>query len=330
MPKNKNQIGRFQAINSMLNRWKGRYTTITELMERCNASKRTVKGDIHQMKELFEAPIRYDRKNKGYYYTQPFEMPADLGFSREDLSALELAAKTLNQFSHLKAFEGFESIFLKISQAVTFKLPHSDHTNHLYFEQTPYYTGTEFIELLLQAINESRVVTFRYNSFKSDTTLQHTFHPYVIKEHTNRWYTIGQVPDNDSVTTFALDRIELGSFQFTSKYFNQDPGFDIKKHLKHVVGMTVFRDAPIEEVILSFTTLQAQYFQSKPFHEYEIINSKNESGLVVKMYLIINYELIRILAGMGAGVKVLQPQTLIDQVKSYLNQALVQYETIKS
>lgn len=326
MPKNKNQIGRFHTIDSLLNRWKGGYTSTKELMERCDASERTVKEDIRQMKDLYEAPIRYDRKNKGYCYTKPFEMPIDLGLSREDLSSLELAVKTLNQFSHLKAFEGLESLFYKISQAITLKLPHSSHRNHIYFEQAPHYFGTEFIEPILEAISEHQVITFAYNSFKSGSTVEHTFHPFIMKEHTNRWYTIGWLPSKKSITTFALDRILPKSLQITPKHFIPDTKFDVVKHFENAVGMTVYEDAKVEEIILNFSPLQAKYFQSKPFHNYEIIISMNEPGLTVKMNLIINYELIRILVGMGHGVRVIHPQTLIEQVKNYHLSALSQYE----
>lgn len=325
MPKFKNQIGRFQTIDAMLNRWKNSYVPTETLMDRCEVSERTIKEDIRQMRESWDAPNKYNRRHKGYHYTHPFEMPLELGLTLEDMNALELAVKTLNQFKHLSAFRGFDSLFSKIEQAVTFKLPHSEYEDHIYFEQVPFYFGTEFIEPLLNAIKESRVVTFTYNSYKSEFPREHSFHPYVLKEHTNRWYVIGWLSGVSSITTFALDRILPESLIVQDNYFHTKQAFNIITHFEHAVGMTVYPDQPIEEIILSFTSLQAKYFQSKPFHEFEIVNSKNESALLVKMHLVINYELIRIIVGMGSGVKVLQPLALIDQVKSYHLRALKQY-----
>ena len=88
--------------------------------------------------------------------------------------------------------------------------------------------------------------------------------------------------------------------------------------------MTVYTDKKIEEVMLSFSSLQAQYFKSKPFHHYETVY-ENTNELVVKMLLKPNYELIRKLAGMGNSVKVLQPISLINQLTEYHQNALKQY-----
>ena len=89
--------------------------------------------------------------------------------------------------------------------------------------------------------------------------------------------------------------------------------------------MTVLQDRDPEEIILSFTPLQAKYFESKPFHQYEVVE-KNQQYLIIKMRLIINYELIRKLAGFGTGVKVLRPITLKKELIQYLQAAIEQYK----
>ena len=88
--------------------------------------------------------------------------------------------------------------------------------------------------------------------------------------------------------------------------------------------MTNNYHAPIEEIFLQFDAVQAKYFISKPFHQYEKVEETNDY-LIVKMYLKINYELIRKLAGMGNAVKVLQPQSLIQTLKDFFEKAKNQY-----
>lgn len=330
MPRNKNQRRRVIQIDERLNRWKGKgsFVATEELMDLCNVSMSTLKADIRFMREEYDAPILHDKKRNGYHYTSPFQIPVDLPLNQEDFASLELAARTLTQFKHLQAFQAFQNLFYKIRHTVK-NLKSEDSNNHIHFEKVPYYKGTEHIESCLKAIEYQRIIRFLYHSPYSPSPILHEVHPYELKEHTNRWYLIAWMPEYQSFTPFALDRIVSENVETLSDEFGRDHSFDIESYFEHAIGMTVYPDQPIEEVILSFSPLQAQFFQTKPFHDYEEVE-RTDGRLVVRMRLIIhqekrNYELVRKLAGMGNGVKILNPQILEDQVKSYLQSALDQY-----
>ncbi|MGB0932081.1 MAG: WYL domain-containing protein, partial [Chitinophagales bacterium] len=83
---------------------------------------------------------------------------------------------------------------------------------------------------------------------------------------------------------------------------------------------------PIEKVRLQFQYLQFKYFQSKPFHKYEKIKENPDKTVEIEMELRPNYELTRKIVSMGNGVKVLQPASLVEKVKEYLQDALAQYK----
>jgi len=182
----------------------------------------------------------------------------------------------------------------------------------------------DYIEPLLLAISQSKAVHFKYQSYKSRHILSHKVEPYFIKEHNNRWYLIGYLSKTEQYTTFALERIKPHSLTILEEYFYRNKTFTLDNYLKNAIGMSILSNAPVEEIILQFTPLQAKYFISKPFHQYLLIE-ETINHTTVKMNLIINYELIRLLAGMGAGVKVIAPTSLITQLTTYHRQALLQY-----
>ncbi|MEM7369561.1 MAG: WYL domain-containing protein [Bacteroidota bacterium] len=280
------------------------------------------------MREEYDAPILHDKKRNGYHYTSQFQIPVDLALTQEDFSALELAANTLTQFKHLRVFEAFNNLFFKITHTVN-HLIQENQNSHIHFEKVPFYKGTEHIDSCLKAIEYQRIIRFLYHSPHSKTPILHVVHPYELKEHTNRWYLVAWMPEYQSYTPFALDRILSDEVKIMEREFGRDQSFNIETYFEFAIGMTVYHDQPIEDVILEFQPKQAQFFKSKPFHNYDIIEETNDK-LIVRLRLIIhqekrNYELVRKIVSMGDGVKVIQPQVLIDQVKGYLHAALNQY-----
>lgn len=270
------------------------------------------------------APIKYCRKARGYIYTEDFELSSNLMLSLEEFNKLKLGFRAISQFKHLEVFRDFEAIFYKIEQAFKFKST-INKRSHIDFEKTPYYKGTEHIDIFLEAIELTKAVQFDYQTFNANTALRHLLHPYVIKEYANRWYIIGYLPKENSITTYALDRI-IGMPKCLEQFFDVSKDFDIKKHFQYTYGVTAYQNKPIEKVILKFNSTQAKYFKSKPFHTYKLLEEKQDGTLIVEIELRPNYELTRKIVSMGKGVKVLQPQSLIEDVKKYLQDALEQYQ----
>ncbi|MEL6254561.1 MAG: WYL domain-containing protein, partial [Bacteroidota bacterium] len=133
-------------------------------------------------------------------------------------------------------------------------------------------------------------------------------------------------PEWEEIYSFALDRIEDKSLELLDSFFQPDPNFDIMEYYKYSLGTTVLNQEEPQNIILSFTPLQAKYFKSKPFHPFTPISESSEE-IIVSMKLIPNYELLRKLAGMGNGVKVLEPISLQKDLRNYLEDALLQYKS---
>lgn len=324
MPISKNQLERLQKIDQKLNQWKNSYVSIKTLVELTNVTERTVKEDIRVLRDDYDAPIEWSAKEGGYYYKTPFSMPVkNLALKQEDIDKLKTALAMLKQYTNLNILPDLEEVINKLEKAVKFKLDHS-YQPYIFFESNVFYQGVDLIEPLLLAISKSKAIHFRYQTFKSNQELSHKVEPYFIKEHTNRWYLIGYLPKMEQYTTFALDRIKPHSLTILEEYFRRNPTFTLDNYFKNVVGMSVLSNTPPQETLLQFTPLQAKYFISKPFHPYSIVE-QTLTHTTVKMTLIINYELIRILAGMGSGVKVLAPAQLVEGLMLYHRQAMAQY-----
>ena len=264
------------------------------------------------------------RPNRGFFYSDTFSLPLNLGLTGEEISQLQLAAKTLNQFKHLHIFKDLQGLIEKIEGSVNFEVT-GEKNNHIFFETVPAYKGTEHIDFFLSAIKKQRMVEFEYQSFTGDKVFSHKFCPYFLKEHTNRWYVIGELHrgNEKSISPYALERIIVNEkMKMTNIPFSIKDGFNLENHFKHTYGIAVFAENAIEDIILEFSDTQFKYFKSKPFHHYkEIEGCPNR----VIMKLIPNFELKRKLASLGNGVKVIHPKSLQSDLIAYLNKAVYQY-----
>lgn len=323
MPKDKDQAARLREINRLLTLRKGAYVSTEELMRACDVQVRQLRNDIQALRNL-GAQIKTDYKNGGYQYEEPFDL-VTMPMSTDDVYRLKFAAATLAQFGHLDIFQDFTETVQKIEQSVERWLRTQPEAEAIFFDTIPHYHGTVFIPLFLRAIRETRVVKFAYQSFKSPEVRYHEFQPWFLREHKHRWFVFGWLPAFENITPFALDRV-CNTPELTNLRFSKPVEFDPKAHFAHTIGMTVHANAPVEEIVLQFSPEQTPYFLSKPFHPFEAIDQTDETGLRVKMRLILNFELVRKLAEIGPGVRVLAPKSLVSQVRDYLASALAQYK----
>jgi len=224
----------------------------------------------------------------------------------------------------LKIFQNLRNIIEKIEYTV--KIGHEKvDSQYIYFEKITYIGGTEHITFLLEAIENKVAVEFDYHAYDKEAPVHRVFHPYVLKEHSDRWYVIGWLPQFGAMVTYALDRIlDNTNRRYLHEGFKIQEDFDVLKYLEYTYGITK-ADGPVEDIILEFQYLQGRYFLSKPFYKYEVIRDTPES-LIIKMRLIVNFELVRKLCSFTEAVKVLQPAHLADMIAEKHRKALAHYE----
>ncbi len=326
MPKNKHQLERFEKIIELLNLRKGAFVSVDEMLSRCNVQRSTLMDDIAQLRiPPYNAPISYDKKIKGYFLKESYQMPQKgIGVSREDIQQLKFLVLTLKQLQHLSIFKNLEGLIQKFENSVKYQLDEDGRgSDKIFFEPIPFYKGTEHLPLFLKSIETTRRIKFDYQTFKSISINTHIIEPLFLQEHSNRWYIVGRLLPFGGITSFALERI-IDEPEILKEYFVMPESFTAEKFFKNVFGMTNDYNAPVEEILLQFDVIQAKYFISKPFHHYEMVE-ETENHIIVKMHLKINFELIRKLGGMGSSVKVLQPQSLVQRIKAFFDKAQAQY-----
>jgi predicted DNA-binding transcriptional regulator YafY len=326
MAGNLNAIIRYKTIDKCLRR-KGHTYNWESLSEACveayeeNAvmadapSRRTIFGDVARMKSGklgYEAPIVFNKKDNCWQYTDPNFSISGNPLNTQDLQELRTALAVLRQFDGIQ-MEGIEQIVAKLEDTLQRK-NQDDTASVIQFEKIPNLKGQEWLAVLHQYALQRQAIRVQYQSFKETTPSLVILSPYLLKEYNNRWFLIGYNHKVGKVQNLSLDRIHGLDKELLTK-FELIPQFNKDLYFKDIIGVSIPKDAVVEEILLEAIPEQAKYIETKPIHQSQQIVEVTEEGTVFSYWLICNFELESHLLSFGERVRVLQPEGLREQIE---------------
>jgi predicted DNA-binding transcriptional regulator YafY len=271
------------------------------------------------MKMEHDAPIKYSKINKGYYYEDPDFSINDIPLTEDDLSSIKFAVSTLMQFREVDLFKQFGNAIDKIVDRVSIASNTNDQeiNNYIQFESAVSTGGSEFLPQLFDAIKSSSIVTFSYASFVTDQPKNRKVVPLLLKEYRNRWYLISFDQDKNAIITYALDR--LNALVITEETAPKPQDFNPDTYFKYAVGISTSNNESPVKIELEANSIAAKYIDSQPLHASQEKIKETTKFTLFKLDVLVSEELIRTLLSFGGEVKVTKPLSLqivlMDRIK---------------
>lgn len=262
-------------------------------------SKRTLERDFAALRTEFGFYIEYNKIHKGYFLAEEDNIDGEDFFK-----LLELAEKISDLIYSFKNIR--------------------DNKKYIRFSNSGSFKGTELIPFISEAIKSSRWILIDYQTYSNQTTKQRELIPLFLFEFRHRWYLLGR--ENGIIKTFGLDRIQktcLLPLAFDPKEQN----IDFQEYFRHTLGVS-WHDKPPEEILLSFHPSQAPYLKSLPLHDSQSVIQENSEACIIRLHLVINFELKQEILGYGCKVKVLAPAGLAEEIRQELQEAVKGYHEI--
>jgi predicted DNA-binding transcriptional regulator YafY len=292
-------IARYSLIIKKLRKHSSTFSEIADYLDfeselqeyNFNVSKRTFQRDIEDIRSVYNIDIQYDFSRKVYFID--FEQQPELN-------------KRI-----LEAFDTFNA--LNISDRLS---------DFIHFEKRR-PQGTENLYGLLHAIKNKVQISFSYHKFWEDEISQRIVEPYALKEFKNRWYVLANDLKDKKVKSFALDR--LSELEFSKKKFQLPNNFNVTEHFRYCFGIISPNEHKPQEIILSFNPFQGKYIKTLPLHESQAILKDNNDELLVKLTLFVTHDFFMEILSFGDNVKVIQPISLISDLKKTYENALKLY-----
>lgn len=321
MSTNKHAIIRYQTLDKCF-RNSGRNYAIDDLVEECNKSiyEYTGKEEGIKKRQLYD-DIRFMESEQGWSIElkkfkdgrRVFYKYEDSNFSisnqpLNETEAIQLreALLTLDRFKGLPQYNWINEISARLESS--FNLKQKDEII-ISFEQNEYLRGLQFIPELYNAILYKKVISITYKSFNSEEGFSITISPYYLKQYNMRWFLFGKSDKYETISNFALDRIE----KIAST--NEDyivTNIDFNEYFEDIIGVTIPSDK-IENIILQVDKTLIPYITTKPLHGSQKIK-EIENNFEVHLKLIPNYELETLILSFGEKLQVLEPRILLEKV----------------
>lgn len=337
MPKNKEALIRYRVINRYL--IDHTYATKEQLINACERAldiaplgERTIAGDIHAMRYdrhlAYLAPIRWDKVRQAYYYDDPDYSIDQLPINSDEMDSLKFASAILNQFKHVGVFNKYSGALQKVVDLVTIqKWNDRLAMDYIELEKVPYFKGSEYLEVFLDAIRNSTVLIIRHQSFQAEAPDEHIVHPYHLKEYRNRWYLIGFEEHAKNIRIFGLDRV-LSVREDPARAFITVP-FQTQDYFRHTIGIFTTPEEPVR-VVLRFDRTIGKYLLTQSIHESQQIIEEESDHMDFGFHLSITSEFISFILGWGSSVQALEPEMLVELVKKELDGARRRYNVLQS
>lgn len=332
MSKIKNAQLRYRVIDRCLRNAYKPFPTKDDLRKACEEAlygssggsdicDSTIEKDMFAMREELDAPIKYSKTGKGYFYEDADYSIEKIPLSEDDIDAIKFATNTLMQFRDVGIFKQFGFAIDKIFDRVHIANNPLDSAvdNFVMFETVDQTVGSEMLPELLKAIKEKILVTFDYASFVNENQprgkaggKERKVLPLLLKEYRNRWYLISFSLEKSKVITFGLDRIK--KLKLTKENYFKPIDFNADNYFKHSIGITSNENQP-EEIHFKIDKVGSKYIDSQPLHSSQRLIKEGTNRNTYEIKVLISEELKRTLLSYGSQIEVVKPKALRTEIQ---------------
>ena len=291
MPITRSAFQRYRLIDETISRYPRRFSK-QRLFELCQdkcgiRSISSLEKDIQRMREDHEAPIEYDKRANGYYYSNPQFRLLNLMLTPEDMDALDYAREVLAATQGATVADELTNALQKVRQSLDIIREVKTDGNAapsrriVYVEEKILGGNRQYVPVLIRAVNQNRQVAFRYLKHEDVVSMRslaavpkskkgtrpnstpaapperaklRILHPILLREVADSWYVIGYDAASGGERTFALDR--MSDLELLDDPCDVPPAIltNVSELFDHIYGITDSH-GPVENIVLLFSPL---------------------------------------------------------------------------
>lgn len=308
-------LERLLQIDHLIRGWQ-RQTSVS-LARVLEVTDKTIRNDIHFMRDRFYAPLEYSKKEGWHYTDLNWRLPS-ISLSKGELFALTLGARMLSSYAGSAYEQELRSSIKRLSE----RLPENTWVDlqQLAAEKIIFRSGAEIIDVnpqiwldLLEACRNHQQIWIRYYTASRNQESERIIDPYFLDIYrgTNR-YVIGFCHNRKDFRYFKIDRIR--ELKIQPETFVRDPNFDAKTYMEQMfqseIGDKLFN------VKIWFDASTAPYIREKRWHPSQEITEHEDGSLILHLSISGLNDLKRWILGYGKGAKTLEPSELVNLMRT--------------
>jgi predicted DNA-binding transcriptional regulator YafY len=206
----------------------GKYPSTKDLVREWEGiSISTISRDIDFMRDRLNAPIEYDAKRRGYYYSQPqYRIP--MGFSGADeLLALGMAKNILTLYEDTPIYDAARHLLDSITAPIAAEDNSGWYESRIVVPRVPASPVLPDVwNLITGALRENRTLNFEYMGTYDEDYRHRRVRPYQLLFDAGVWYLYGFAEERKSIRIFSLCRMK--NVCVTKDHFTLPKDFDYR------------------------------------------------------------------------------------------------------
>ncbi|MBR5255255.1 MAG: WYL domain-containing protein [Bacteroidales bacterium] len=185
-------------------------------------------------------------------------------------------------------------------------------------------SGQKWLISVMQAMLDNAEMELHYRKYMSEEEEVRHIRPYAVKEFAKRWYIVAYSGEASALRVYAMDRIL--ALKPTGDKFKMPKGFQVDELFESSYGIYLPEGDPPVLVKLRTTLREAAYLQDLPLHPSQMFLGEKDGYCLFALRVIPNPNFIMELVKHGERLEILEPESLREQVKQALRNALKLYE----
>ena len=317
-------VARALRLLSIIER-NGNGLRVRDLAEQLNANPRAVYRDLEVLEDL-KVPLYTDKDGKESYWKIDPDYRSKLAvpFTLSELLSLYLAQDSIRPLDGTVFYDSLQSLFEKVWAVLPKPLFRQMVSLRGAFlsgipAQKEYRTYREFIQIIQDAVQERKTLRLQYEA-RDQKPAERAVNPYAVHLRNGNLYMIGYCHMRKDIRTFLVDRMQR--IKPTEETFAPPVGFSLENYLRHSFGM--FTEELVRAKVRFHKSL-TRYLLERRWHPSQK-NKKLKDGSLELTFEVAGIKEIKTwIMGFGSLAKVLEPGSLVKEIKDDLGKSLSFY-----
>jgi predicted DNA-binding transcriptional regulator YafY len=298
---------------------------VTDMAEQLAAPPRAVYRDLDVLQQL-KVPLFTDKSGReSFWKVDPdYRNRLSIPFSLSELLSLYLAEDSIRPLEGTVVYNSLQSLFEKVWAVLPKPLFRQMVELRGSFisglpAQKNYGDYREFVKIIQDAIEGSKVLQLLYHP-RDQSLAERRVNPYAVHLHNGTLYLIGHCHLRKDIRTFVVDRMQ--KIKQTGDSFVMPPDFSLESYLRHSFGM--FTDELVR-VKVRFHKSLTRYLLERRWHPSQKNKKLKDGSLELAFQVAGTKEIKTWIMGFGSIAKVLEPASLVKEIKDDLGKSLRSY-----
>jgi len=257
----------------------GEFPSVPTLAAEWEVDERTIKRDIEFMKDRLDAPIEYDRKRRGYFYTEDtWSFPA-ISMREGELLALLLARHSLEQYRDLpmgKMLNHFLEQVLGTASGHVGVTPDRILQGFSFVPPPSVPVSFEVWDHLCRCTLQRRTVEIAYQSLNAANPQPYRLDPLHIANIEGEWYLFAKSHRKGDVLQLAISRI--ANVTDSGETFAVPKDFDPEELKRQLFGRYASMQGKTETVRIRIDAASTARVHLKQWHaDQKVVPRKDGS-----------------------------------------------------